>query len=194
MQDLSLIDKHIKNIKTLSLMLEIAFIFILLGTTPILGIFHFSISEFAIYSLILLFMYVPLIFVNKFLYVTKKNMENNILKEESLRKQRERIFTENDRTFNSYNEYKEKFNSQQKSEFYVNKNINNIIYEKELKILQMELKDLKLYTKKDLKAAYRKAAKENHPDFGKNEIDIKDRTERMILINLAYNALLSKIK
>ncbi len=194
------IDFNIKNLRNITLMLEILFIFILAGTTPILGVIHFSFSEFCVYSLIILGMYVPMAITNKFLFDRRFRLQSVIDQKERFEKQQkdrsERIFTEKDRTYDYQQSYNQRsYNqSQQKSEFYANKNMKNIIHEKELKILNLEVKELKFYTKSDIKNAYRKVAKENHPDFAKNEHDTKIRTEKMFAINAAYEVLLKKVK
>lgn len=192
--ELNNVENRINNITYLIIIVEVLFVVDMLSLTPILGPNSSSFSQFAVYVFILTMFYIPLIISRKFLLNIRGSILYRIKQDKIYEQARsERIFTEKERTYNSYNDYNN-YQSQQKSEFYANKNIKSIIHEKELKILNLELKELKFYNKGDIKTAYRKVAKENHPDFGKNEQDIKARTERMFAINSAYEILLKKVK
>lgn len=192
------INNKLLKITYVLIVLEVFYVIAFFSLTPILGESSSTFTEFGIYIFLLSMFYIPLKISRKFLLELQKKVQMQIKRksdqENFWKNQKERIFTENDRTFSSYREYEQNNQSQQKSEFYVNKNIKNIIHEKELLILNLEIKELKFYNKSDIKNAYRKVAKENHPDFGKNEQDIKARTERMFAINSAYEVLFKKVK
>lgn len=192
------INNKLLKITYVLIVLEVFYVIAFFSLTPILGESSSTFTEFGIHIFLLSMFYIPLKISRKFFLELQKKVQMQIKRksdqENFWKNQKERIFTENDRTFNSYREYEQNNQSQQKSEFYVNKNIKNIIHEKELLILNLEIKELKFYNKSDIKNAYRKVAKENHPDFGKNEQDIKARTERMFAINSAYEVLFKKVK
>ncbi len=197
-QELRDTNNKLLKITYVLMVLEVFYVIAFFSLTPILGESSSTFTEFGIHIFLLSMFYIPLKITRNFLLQLQKNLQLSIKRkndqEKFWRNQNERIFTEFDRTFSSYKEYEQNNQSQQKSEFYVNKNIKPIIHEKELQILNLELKELTLYNKNDIKVAYRKVAKENHPDFGINKEDIQRRTEKMFLINSAYEILLKNVK
>lgn len=204
LSELKKVNNQIDRTTYIIIILEVFYVISFFMLSPIFGSSSSTITEFAVHIFLLSMFYIPIKITRNFLFKIRKTTIDKIERNQYYenmknagKSRNERIFTENDRTFYSYKEYEEKKSnnqSQQKSEFYVNKNINSIIHEKELKILNLELKELKFYNKSEIKKAYRLVAKENHPDFGINEEDIKRRTEKMFAINAAYEILLNKVK
>lgn len=151
----------------LNFVVLVAFIFTFPFFESLLRISH---KEFFILSLILL----PPIFI---LNTIRVSLQEQFKKQTERELNSQRIFTEEDRTINTEE---------------IKSDLKILEIEQLLKQLGIE-ESYKEVSKEDIKKEYKKLAKIWHPDFGRNEIEVKIRTEKMAELNSVFEKLESLI-
>lgn len=190
------INNIVNKLEAFILILQFILVVTFFSMSPFFSDYFFSLN-FIEFSLILIIV-IPLHLVASSLK-RKIKMLNDFDKSSNNKKKSEfkskRIFTENERTFKSFEDFERARNSssQQKNEFNIRKE-KPIIYYSELKIMNLPEKELKFFKKQEIKEAFRAQAKIWHPDKAKNEYEVKIRNEKMAEINEAYNKLLNLLE
>lgn len=151
----------------LNFVVLVAFIFTFSFFEDILRISH---KEFFILSLILL---PPILILN----TIRISLQEQFKKQTEREINSQRIFTEEDRTINTEE---------------IKLDLKALEIERLLKHLGID-KSYKEVSIEDIKKEYKRLAKIWHPDFGRNEIEIKIRTEKMAELNSVFEKLESLI-
>lgn len=136
-----------------------------------------SILIFKTFNPLIILSLLLLPFLTTYILINNKKISTTLNNKKDSNIESNRIFSEEERTFNTYEDYKENEYSYKEIKF-------NSKIEKHCKVLKIE--NSEGLTLKQLKQKYRSLAKKYHPDLVKNEDLKKSYQESMVIINNSY--------